>query len=110
MALFHLKGDKEQKALDLLLGNLKYDKYHVPSLLALGQFYGNHGQLDQALRYLDQVLKIDAKNTQALFVKGVVLLKQGKRVPAREMFKKVYELDQQNTRARDLFLQLLPGW
>jgi tetratricopeptide (TPR) repeat protein len=61
----------------------------------------NLNELDEALNYLDMAEKAEIDPAQTAFVKGLVLLKQGRNLEAVEQFKKAKGIDKSLTQAAD---------
>jgi tetratricopeptide (TPR) repeat protein len=81
----------------------KVDPKAVDCRLKLGQMYASINEHEKALRYLDEVLKIDEYNAPAYFYKGIVIrnFKQDTAL-ALNYFQKAIELKQDYFEALDM--------
>lgn len=81
----------------------KVDPSAIDCRLKLGQMYASINEHEKALRYLDEVLKIDEYNAPAYFYKGIVIrnFKQDTAL-ALNYFQKAIELKQDYFEALDM--------
>lgn len=92
--------DNEEGVFDAILAKqdheilLASDEYRTPcNLLSAGNFYYELGENDKSEQYFDEaVLTASAENVPAHFVKGVALLRLGKKIQAYREFNKARQL------------------
>ncbi len=73
--------------------------------LALARVYMKQSKFAKGIEALNEVIKVDANNAEAFFMKGNLHLKLNENDAAIEALKKAYELDPSNLEAKALLLE-----
>lgn len=73
--------------------------------LALARVYMKQSKYAKCIEALNEVIKLDANNAQAYFMKGNMHLKLNENEAAIEALKRAYELDPSNLEAKALLLE-----
>ena len=85
--------NKHQEAVDLAFEILKKDGSNPSLLFALGDSLRHIGKVDEAIKYLDECLKISPALVPAFVSKGFALLTKDKKEEAAKMFETAIKYD-----------------
>jgi tetratricopeptide (TPR) repeat protein len=91
LAALYLQTNKEDQALDLLLGILKDDPGDVPTLLILGRIYQNRKELDKAKAAYEEVLDQDPEQEDVYLLLGNLYMNDHQYDEAFDTFQRMTE-------------------
>jgi tetratricopeptide (TPR) repeat protein len=91
LAALYLQTNKEDQALDLLLGILNDDPGDVPTLLILGRIYQNRKELDKAKAVYEEVLDQDPEQEDVYLLLGNLYMNDHQYDEAFDTFQRMTE-------------------
>ncbi len=83
-----LNNHDTTQVIDLIVDEIKIDPAYAPHYFLMGRIMFERKQLDEALEQFEMALKKKSKLYEALYYKGIVLLKQGNLEEAEKAFDK----------------------
>jgi len=92
LAKIELRYESAENAEVAVRRVLQMDGRNVPALLGLAVSYSELGQQDKAMQVYDEVDKLNAKQPEVAFNRGVIMSKKGEPEKAIEYFKKYIQL------------------
>jgi tetratricopeptide (TPR) repeat protein len=73
LGLGYIKLNENHKALDFLKKALQYDQTNIGVLFNLGKIYSEElADYENGLKFYNQILELDPKNTETLIAKGIL--------------------------------------
>ena len=83
--------DRIDEAIEELLHCLEISPYFPPAHIELGKTFYDLGEIDKALEKAEQALSLESTNSDALILKGKVLLKRGRIEEAEKIFRSLQQ-------------------
>jgi tetratricopeptide (TPR) repeat protein len=103
LASGYIEGTGEtMQGVQMLLGLTKEDPDNVPANLMLGRLSIQSGQFDKAIQRFETVLKVEPKNTEALYFLAEAYKGKGNKEKAIELFEKCKALVNNPSFSKDI--------
>lgn len=97
---------RRKRAETFYLNGVRLDPFYVGNYISLANFYGNRSEFDKALAWADRACTIDPKESDAVVMRGEILLEQGKFRDARHAAQTALRIDPENVDACKLMSQV----
>jgi len=94
LGLGYIKLNENHKALDFLKKALQYDQTNIGVLFNLGKIYSEElADYENGLKFYNQILELDPKNTETLIAKGILFSQLNKYDESNSCYLEVINLN-----------------